>query len=50
MPIMSTRAKGADVLSVGQLKQELDFVEQRNLMQQYFKSYIKETQALDPLD
>ncbi|MDG1816393.1 MAG: hypothetical protein P8H22_09865 [Glaciecola sp.] len=47
---MGTSAKGADVLNVEQLRQELDFVEQRNIMQQYYKSYLKETQALDPLD
>ena len=40
---MDKRAKGADVLTVEQLRQELDFVEQRNLMQQYYKSYLKET-------
>ena len=47
---MGKRAKRADVLTVEQLRQELDFVEQGNLMQQYYKSYLTETQALDPLD
>ena len=47
---MEKRAKGADVLTVEQLRQELDFVEQGNLMQQYYKSYLTETQALDSLD
>ena len=47
---MGKRAKGADVLTVEQLRQELDFVEQGNFMQQYYKSYLTETQALDPLD
>ncbi|MBT4882444.1 MAG: hypothetical protein HON44_00545 [Glaciecola sp.] len=46
---MGTRAKGADVLNVEQLRQELDFVEQRNLMQQYYKSYLKETKLTNPL-
>jgi hypothetical protein len=43
-------AQGADVLSVEQLRQELDFVEQGNLMQQYYKSYLTETKAKGLLD
>jgi len=47
---MDKRAKGADVLTVEQLRQELDFVSQRNLMQQYCRSYLKETKAKGLLD